>query len=98
MLLDLLAFCVSRSVDAIQRNHERPESQRFAEAEKLASAIGLNMNDWFKATAENYFGRVSKPLIMDALKQAAIEITPAMEKAKKSELATIAEREVGKTK
>jgi hypothetical protein len=33
------------------------------------------MNDWFKATAENYFGRVSKPGIIEALKEAAVKIT-----------------------
>jgi hypothetical protein len=56
------------------------------------------MGDWFKVFAENYFSRVSKPLIMEAMKEAAVEITPAVEKLKKSELAEMAEREVGKKK
>jgi ParB family chromosome partitioning protein len=98
VLLELLAFCVSRSVDAIQRKHEKGDTARFGEADKLAAAIGLDMTDFFKATAENYFGRVSKPLIIEALKEAKVEITPAMEKAKKGELAAIAEREIGKAK
>jgi ParB family transcriptional regulator, chromosome partitioning protein len=98
VLLDLLAFCVSRSVDAIQRKHEKGDGPRFTEADKLAAAIGLDMTDFFKATAENFFGRVSKPLIMEALKEAKVEITPQMEKMKKGELAAIAENEVGKMK
>lgn len=56
------------------------------------------MSAFFKETAENYFGRVSKAGILEALREAQIEITPAMEKAKKGDLARIAERDIEKTK
>jgi len=51
-----------------------------------------------KPTAENYFGRISKPAIIDALKEAkGTAIAPAWEKAKKGDLAAIAEREIDGT-
>jgi ParB family transcriptional regulator, chromosome partitioning protein len=54
------------------------------------------MTRWFTTTADNYFGRISKPGTIEALKDAKVEITPAMDKAKKGDLAAIAEREVAK--
>jgi ParB family transcriptional regulator, chromosome partitioning protein len=98
VLLDLLAFCVSLSIDAIALKGEKLEGARFQTANALAKAVGLDMTDYFKATAENYFGRISKSGIIEALKEAKVEITPAMEKAKKGELAAIADRELGPTK
>ncbi|MFZ0271037.1 MAG: ParB/RepB/Spo0J family partition protein [Acidobacteriaceae bacterium] len=98
VLLDLLAYCVSRSVDAIAAKNDNPEGERFRHANALAKAVGLDMRDWFTATAENYFGRVSKGAIIDALKEAKVEITPAIEKQKKGELAATAERELGPKK
>jgi len=50
------------------------------------------MSLYFKATAENYFGRVSKAGIIEALREAQIEITPAMEKAKKGDLPSATSR------
>jgi hypothetical protein len=52
------------------------------------------MTSWFRPTAENYSGRVSKAGIIEALKEARGIVAPAWEKAKKSDLAAIAEREV----
>jgi ParB family transcriptional regulator, chromosome partitioning protein len=54
------------------------------------------MTQWFNVSAENYFSRVSKASIIEALTETKIEIPPHMEKMKKSELAAIAEREIGK--
>ncbi len=58
----LLAYAVARSVSLSM------------DAEKLSGkyleALGLNMADHFTPTAENYFGRVSKDLILEALTEA----------------------------
>ena len=55
------------------------------------------MTVWFRPTAENYFARISKTAILDALKEAKGGIAPAWDKAKKSDLAAIAEREIAQS-
>lgn len=46
-------------------------------------------------TADNYFSRISKPQILEALREAkGTAPAPAWEKLKKSELAALAEREI----
>ncbi|TSA03393.1 MAG: hypothetical protein D4R81_03430 [Nitrospiraceae bacterium] len=53
------------------------------------------MKTWFTPTADNYFSRISKPQILEALREAkGTETAPAWEKLKKSELATVAAREI----
>jgi ParB family chromosome partitioning protein len=63
-------------------------------ADELEKDLGIEMTSWFRPTAENYFGRVSKAGIIAALKEARGTVAPVGEKAKKSDLATIAEREI----
>ena len=83
VLLDLLAFCTAISIEAAQGNHD-----------ELAAALKLDMANWFTPTAENYFSRISKAGIIDALKAYKGSAAPAWDKAKKSDLAAIAEREL----
>ena len=47
--------------------------------------------------AENYFARVSKTGILEALTEAKGDTAPAWNKAKKGDLAVIAERQVADT-
>jgi len=94
-LLKLLAFCAATSVDAVRSKQDRPECDRLRNADALASALSLDMKEWFAADAGNYFSRVSKPQILDALKEARNQPpAPAWEKMKKGELAALAEREL----
>lgn len=93
-LLDLLAFCMARSVNAVQARADRPAQRRFAHADRLAQCLGLDMRKWFTPTAGNYFGRIAKSGILAALKEAKGDTAPAWEKAKKADLAAIAEREI----
>jgi hypothetical protein len=65
----LLAFCVAQSVDAVRTKTPHSE-ERIAITEALASALDLDMGKWFRPTAENYFGRVSKAQTLDALREA----------------------------
>jgi ParB family chromosome partitioning protein len=95
VLLKLLAFCAAASVNAVQGKSDRAESGRLRHANALAAALTLDMKDWFAPDAANYFSRVSKPQILDALKAARSQPpAPAWEKLKKDELAALAAREI----
>lgn len=98
VLLDLLAFCAATTVDAVQVKHDEEQDARLAHAAQLASAFRLDMKAWFTPTAANYFGRIAKPQILDALREAkGTPPAPAWEKLKKTDLAALAEREVSGT-
>src|SRR5712664_2441716 len=66
--------------------------------DQLAAPLGLDMNEWFTPTAENFFGRTGKDEILKAVKEATGKpVAPATEKLKKTELAAFAERAVKDT-
>ncbi len=97
-LLDLLACCASLTVDTIRTKTDRPDIDRLQHGEQLAAALKLDMRDWFTPTAENYFGRIGKQQILDAIGEAKGQpYAPALEKLKKGELAAQAERLVAGT-
>jgi ParB family transcriptional regulator, chromosome partitioning protein len=97
-LLDLLAFCAGLSVNAVQAKADRPDSDRLLHAQALGEALSLDMTAWFTPTAGNYFGRLTKDGIVDSLRDARNgAVAPAWLKAKKADLAVIAEREVADT-
>jgi ParB family transcriptional regulator, chromosome partitioning protein len=97
VLLDLLAFCMARSVNAVRTKKDSADDHRFAYADRLAATLKLDMTAWFTPNAENYFAKVSKTGILEALTEAKGDIAPAWNKAKKGELAAIAERQVAET-
>lgn len=73
-------------------------ASRLVHAGALANALSLDMTAWFTPTANNFFSRVSRAAILSAMAEA--KGTPAKrswEKLRKSELATLAEREVAGT-
>jgi ParB family chromosome partitioning protein len=95
VLLDLLAFCAATTINAVWVKTDRPDGERFRHADKLAAAVGLDMKVWFTPDATNYFSRVSKPQILDAIREAKGQPpAPAWEKLKKAELAQEAERQL----
>lgn len=95
VLLDLLAFCTATTINAVQVKANRPGNRRLTHAEALASSVNLDMTTWFTPTADNYFSRISKPQILEALREArGTAPAPAWEKLKKSELAALAAREI----
>jgi ParB family chromosome partitioning protein len=95
VLLELLAFCAATTINAVRLKSDRPESERLRHADKLAAAVGLDMKAWFTPDAPNYFNRVSKPQILDAIREAKGQPpAPAWEKLKKAELAQEAERQL----
>jgi hypothetical protein len=59
-------------------------------ANQLAAALQMDMRDWFTPTVENFFGRVSKLQIANALTEARNPLQPQDSKTQKGELAAIA--------
>ena len=92
-LLELLAYASSQLVNGLKFPNDRPDSARLQAAEALAFALDLNMADWWEATAESFFSRVSKPTILAAV--AEVSTTQAADNIagfKKAALAEEAEK------
>ena len=80
-LLELLAYCTARSVNAVTA---RPRSCNHSDA--LVEALGVDMADWWSPSAANYLRHVSKAKAMDAVKEATgIDATQAMAGMKKAD-------------
>ncbi len=91
-VLELLAFCVGRSVDAVQ-SEDDPHA-----ADALASAAAVDMRRWWKPTATSYFGSVSRARILEVSRDfIAPDVLAKFEKMKKSELAQAAEAQLAAT-
>lgn len=101
--MDLLAHCVSYGINAL---YERPNPYsgsgvsehglkvRMAQAERLAHATGLDMvaAGW-RPTVGNYFGRVTKARIVEAVREGAGErAAQLIDHMKKGDMAKEAER------
>jgi ParB family chromosome partitioning protein len=89
--LRLLAHCVSRAVDAVSRTHRAaPEP---SPADRLATALRLDMTRYWSATVDNYLGRVTKGFIDQAVREAAgAETANRLRGLSKTEMAQAAER------
>lgn len=66
-LLAILAVCAASTVDAVVKRHGTAD--HAAHAAELAEAVKLDMTQYWPPTAEGYFGRVSKGLILDAVRE-----------------------------
>jgi ParB family chromosome partitioning protein len=97
MLMDMLAFCVAQTVNAVQLKTNRPDSTRFEHASRLADALQLDMAAWFTPTAANYFSRVSKTEIVETIREVKGAIVTSSSGMKKADLASLAEREIAGT-
>ena len=101
--MELLALCVSYGVNAL---FERPNpysgsgvsqhglDARLAQADRLARATGMDMvaAGW-KPTVGNYLGRVTKPRILEAVREGAGErAAQLIDHMKKGDMAKEAER------
>lgn len=97
-LLDLLAVSAAHAVDAVRLKGTPEDAPRLLHADQLAKALQLDMPTWFQPTADNYFGRVSRTLIMEAMTEAGLPVrTRLWSKMKKADLAVMAEREMAET-
>ncbi len=101
--LALLAHCVSFGVNALYEKGDRyggpgvsahGVQRRIAQADRLARAVGLDMIEaGWRPTVDNYLGRVTKPRILEAVRQAKGEpAAQLIDHLKKAEMAKEAER------
>jgi ParB family transcriptional regulator, chromosome partitioning protein len=98
----LLAHCLSFGVNALYDKGDRygagasPQSvsRRLALADRLAWAVGLDMVEaGWRPTADNYLGRVTKPRILEAVREAKGEQSAQLiDHLKKADMAREAER------
>ena len=88
---ELFAHCVAQGINAVVEPwSKRPRAQ--AHADILAGATGLNLAGHWAPTAANFFGRVTKARIVDAVREARGEAAAArMTGLKKPEMAEFAE-------
>jgi ParB family chromosome partitioning protein len=92
--LSLLAYCAACSVDAIRKPHQHGDAQ-LAHADQLATALSLDMAQWWQPTAGNYLGRVSKQRILEAIAEGVSrEATENLSKLKKDALVAHAEQQL----
>ena len=90
-LMSLLAVCVAQTVGALSsREDDVPGAA-------LAHAVGLDMHDWWTPTAAGYFEHVAKARALEAVQEFAPDHVERLEKVKKAELASEAERLVAGT-
>ena len=98
----LLAHCVSLGVNALfepakgydGRVSAHAVAQRIAAADALADVVGLDMAEaGWAPTVDNYLGRVTKPRIIEAVREARGDATALLiERLKKGDMAREAER------
>ncbi len=98
----LLAHCVSFGVNALYEKANpygagpttHGVQQRIREADRLARAVGLDMvKVGWRPTVGNYLGRVTKPRILEAVRNAKNEATAQLiDHLKKGDMAKEAER------
>ncbi|MCC8430649.1 ParB N-terminal domain-containing protein [Reyranella aquatilis] len=99
----LLAHCVSFGVNALYEKGDRyggpgvsahGVQQRIAQADRLARAVGLDMVEaGWRPTVDNYLGRVTKPRILEAVREAkGDQAAQLIDHLKKAEMAKEAER------
>ena len=93
-LLGLLAHCIANAVNAVVLKSDSPAAPRFEHATQLANALQLDMTTWFTPTAANYFGKVSKSAIIEAMREGLGATAPAWDGMMKVELAALAERKL----
>ena len=71
VILDLLAFVVAQTINAVQLPHQRTDEGHLGAANALSKALELDMANWWAPTAENYFQRIKKDQILAAIKDAS---------------------------
>lgn len=70
--LELLAFCTAQTLTAVQSKLDVPgyEQPKLAHADVLHTATALDMAQWWEPTRRTYLGRVSKDLMLQAVREA----------------------------
>ena len=85
-----LGFVTARTLEA---SLNMAGERRIAFQDHLGSLIGIDTAQWWRPTAANYFDRVSKQVILDALADVGgAELSARFASVKKADLAASAER------
>ena len=88
----LFAHCTALTVNAVKLPMER-RPRAMATADRLAEAVSLDMTAHWTPTARTYFGRVTKPHVLTAVREAvSIESAERMADMKKQDMAQAAEQ------
>lgn len=96
-LLALLAYCAARTVNAVKCKTDIDGSDRLSHSDALGTALHLDMTRWFQATAENFFDRISKARIAEAMTEAGKPPDSTKLAMKKAPFAKVAEFEIAGT-
>ena len=89
-LLTLLAFCAALSLNGVKtKNHSG--ATRLQHADAVATALKMDMRRWFTPTADNFFSKVSKTRILEALTEAGTAPNSNAASLKKGPLTELAE-------
>lgn len=88
-VLNLLAYCVAQSVDGIT------EDEAGGPMDHIARAAGLDMREWWTATAASYFGSMPRARVLEVVTEAvSAEASASLAKLKREALAQAAEEKV----
>ena len=99
VLLNVLAVAAAHTVNAVQRPHDAPDCGRLNGTKALAQALELDMANWWQASAANYFGRVKKDQIVEAIQEATgAPVDERLKSLKKKDLAAEAEKCISSTR
>lgn len=90
ILLRYFGYIVGMSVSTIFMRADDDTTEQ----DRLAVTLGVDMTKWFVPTAENYYGRVSKGLVLSALKEVLGKPAEAWANLDKAKLTEAAEREI----
>ena len=91
--MELLALCAALSLNAVTATAQGHP------ADAIATAVGLDMADWWTATADSYFAQVPKARIAEAVAEAvSAEASASLAKLKKGEAVAKAEALVSGTR
>jgi len=99
VLLKVLAVAVAHTVNAVQSPHDDASTGRLAAADALARALTFDMANWWQPTAANYFARIKKDQILQAIQEATgAPVKERLRSLKKQDLVAEAEKSVTGTR
>jgi ParB family chromosome partitioning protein len=97
-VIALLTYCVGLSLDAV-RCQAGMDGKVGGELVSVENALEFNLRDWWQPTKENYFGRISKEQMSEALTAIEKDAQAAsVLKMKKGDAAHLAAVEIGQTR
>lgn len=95
--MSLLAHCASLTIDAVTNSKMRDKLGAQRHTTQLAAAVALDMTKYWRPDA-GYFGRLTKPQILAAVREATSpDLAQSCEALKKSEMAARAAKLVEPT-